>query len=104
MDETSRPGQGVFRGVATGVFGLDSADRLLDALEDVLSDDVGQRDRVVAVEAGHAQAAARLLTRRDQSVQGDEAERISTDRVPDALDVEPAGDEFGLGREVDPVE
>ena len=76
----------------------------LDALEHVLADDVGQRDRVLAVEAGPAQPGLGLLARGDQPVERDVAERVGTDRAPDALDVQSVGDQLGPRGEVDAVE
>ncbi len=65
---------------------------------------LGQRDRVVAVEAGHAQPGARLLAGRDQALQRDVAQRVGADRPAHALGVQGAGHQLGPGGEVDPVE
>src|SRR4051794_10225936 len=89
----SRTGQRVFGGVGRSVLGL-AADELLDALEDVLADDLGKRYRVLAIEARPAQARARLLRGGDQAVQRHVAERIGTDRSPDAIDIEPISDQL----------
>src|SRR5919197_787859 len=99
----SRAGQRVFGGVGRGAFGF-ATHPLLDSLEDVLADDLGQRDRVLAVEAGPAQPGLRLLGGGDHALQRHVAERVRADRGADALVVEAVGDEFGLGREVNAVE
>ena len=73
---------GVALGVCTVALELSGVvDGLLDAFEYVLAaHDVGQRDRVDAVEAGSAQPGLGLLAGRDQAFEGDEGERIGADR------------------------
>nr|BFF22753.1 hypothetical protein GCM10025732_07180 [Glycomyces mayteni] len=72
----------------------------------MLADEVGggQLDRVVPVEAGHAEAGRGLLGGADEAVHGDVAEGVGADLGADAVDVERPGDELGAGGEVDAVE
>src|SRR6266516_3616739 len=57
--------------------------RPLDAFEHVLADEVGYRDRVLAVEAGPAQPRPGLVGGGDQAVQRDIAQRVGTERGAD---------------------
>src|SRR3982751_6695560 len=77
-----------------------------DTLEEMLSDQVPgrQRDRVVPIGAGHAQACPRLLGRLYQTVQRDVTQRVGPDRAADAVDLQPVRDQLRAGREVDAVE
>src|ERR1035437_2269204 len=65
---------------------------------------VGQRDRVVAGEAGRAQPLARLLRRLDHRVLAEVAQTVGTDAGADLLDLEAGGNQLGAGGEVDAVE
>ena len=75
-------------------------------LEQVLAEQalVGQRDRVLAGEAGLAERSARLLGRLDHALERDVAEAVGADAGADLLLVEAVGDQLGAGGEVDAVE
>lgn len=74
--------------------------------EHVLADQVARRqlDGVLPIEARPAEPGLRLLGRRDQAGQRDVAERVGADRTPDALGVQPVGQQLRTGGEVDAVE
>src|SRR6476661_4148926 len=75
-------------------------------LEEVLAEELllGQRDRVVPVEARQAQLLPRLPGRGHHLLRRDVAQRVGADAGPDLLDAEAGGDELGTGGEVDAVE
>src|SRR6478735_154714 len=80
--------------------------RLERRLEQVLAQQalVGQRDRVLAGEAGLAQPVVRLAGRLDHALERDVAEAVGADARGDLVDVEAVGDQLRAGGEVDAVE
>src|SRR4051812_47676457 len=75
-------------------------------LQQVLAEQalVGQRDRVLAGEAGLAEPVRLLAGGLDHPVQGDVAEAVGAHARGDLVDVEPVRDQLGAGGEVDAVE